>query len=134
MARMPSARCAWERRAAALKIVTLVVRQAWGAGGPVLRQITGPQVGGIGSVGPLALPRYSVLGGDGIEPGAEAGCSILPGFIFRQARTEYKSPLLQSLQSNLHLQHLSRRTEDAYVYGPSGSSVSVAFGTLPSWA
>ena len=29
---------------------------------------------------------------------------------------QYKSPLLQSLQSNLRLQHLSRRTEDAYVY------------------
>jgi hypothetical protein len=28
----------------------------------------------------------------------------------------YKSPLLQSLQSNLRLQHLSRRTEAAYVY------------------
>jgi hypothetical protein len=27
----------------------------------------------------------------------------------------YKSPLLQSLQSNLRLQHMSRRTEDAYV-------------------
>jgi hypothetical protein len=29
---------------------------------------------------------------------------------------QYKSPLLRSLQSNLRLQHLSRRTEDAYVY------------------
>ena len=29
---------------------------------------------------------------------------------------QYKSPLLQSLQSNLRLQHLSRRTEEAYVY------------------
>jgi len=29
---------------------------------------------------------------------------------------QYKSPLLQSLQSNLRLQHLSRRTEAAYVY------------------
>ena len=29
---------------------------------------------------------------------------------------QYKSPLLQSLQSNLPLQHLSRRTETAYVY------------------
>jgi hypothetical protein len=28
----------------------------------------------------------------------------------------YKSPLLQSLQSNLRLQHLSRRTEAAYMY------------------
>jgi integron integrase len=28
----------------------------------------------------------------------------------------YKSPLLRSLQSNLRLQHLSRRTEAAYVY------------------
>jgi integrase len=28
----------------------------------------------------------------------------------------YKSPLLQSLQSNLRLQHLSRRTEAAYIY------------------
>ena len=29
---------------------------------------------------------------------------------------QYKSPLLQSLQSNLRLQHLSRRTETAYIY------------------
>jgi integrase len=29
---------------------------------------------------------------------------------------QYKSPLLQSLQSNLRLQHLSRRTEEAYIY------------------
>jgi site-specific recombinase XerD len=29
---------------------------------------------------------------------------------------QYKSPLLQSLQSNLRLQHLSRRTEAAYIY------------------
>jgi hypothetical protein len=29
---------------------------------------------------------------------------------------QYKSPLLQSLQLNLRLQHLSRRTEVAYVY------------------
>jgi integron integrase len=29
---------------------------------------------------------------------------------------QYKSPLLQSLQTNLRLQHLSRRTEAAYVY------------------
>jgi len=29
---------------------------------------------------------------------------------------QYKSPLLQSLQSNLRLQHLSRRTEASYVY------------------
>jgi integron integrase len=29
---------------------------------------------------------------------------------------QYKSPLLQALQSNLRLQHLSRRTEAAYVY------------------
>ena len=29
---------------------------------------------------------------------------------------QYKSPLLQSLQSNLRLQHMSRRTEEAYVY------------------
>jgi len=29
---------------------------------------------------------------------------------------QHKSPLLQSLQSNLRLQHLSRRTEEAYVY------------------
>ena len=29
---------------------------------------------------------------------------------------QYKSPLLQSLQSNLRLRHLSRRTETAYVY------------------
>ncbi len=29
---------------------------------------------------------------------------------------QHKSPLLQSLQSNLRLQHLSRRTEAAYVY------------------
>lgn len=29
---------------------------------------------------------------------------------------QYKSPLLRSLQSNLRLQHLSRRTETAYVY------------------
>ena len=29
---------------------------------------------------------------------------------------QYKSPLLQSLQSNLRLRHLSRRTEAAYVY------------------
>jgi site-specific recombinase XerD len=29
---------------------------------------------------------------------------------------QYKSPLLQSLQSNLRLQHLSRHTEAAYVY------------------
>jgi hypothetical protein len=28
----------------------------------------------------------------------------------------YNSPLLQSLQSNLRMQHLSRRTEEAYVY------------------
>ena len=34
----------------------------------------------------------------------------------RQPRVQYKSPLLQSLQSNLRLQHLSRRTEAAYVY------------------
>ena len=34
----------------------------------------------------------------------------------RQARMQYKSPLLQSLQSNLRLQHLSRRTETAYIY------------------
>ena len=33
-----------------------------------------------------------------------------------QARVQYKSPLLQALQSNLRLQHLSRRTEVAYVY------------------
>jgi integron integrase len=29
---------------------------------------------------------------------------------------QYKSPLLQCLQSNLRLQHLSRRTETAYIY------------------
>jgi integron integrase len=29
---------------------------------------------------------------------------------------QYKSPLLQSMQSNLRLQHLSRRTEEAYIY------------------
>jgi integron integrase len=29
---------------------------------------------------------------------------------------QYNSPLLQSLQSNLRLQHLSRRTEEAYLY------------------
>ena len=29
---------------------------------------------------------------------------------------QYNSPLLQSLQSNLRMQHLSRRTEEAYVY------------------
>jgi integron integrase len=29
---------------------------------------------------------------------------------------QYKSQLLQSLQSNMRLQHLSRRTEEAYVY------------------
>ena len=29
---------------------------------------------------------------------------------------QYKSLLLQSLQSNLRLQHLSRRTETAYIY------------------
>jgi integron integrase len=29
---------------------------------------------------------------------------------------QHKSPLLQSLQSNLRLQHLSRRTEAAYIY------------------
>ena len=29
---------------------------------------------------------------------------------------QYKSPLLQALQSNLRLQHMSRRTEAAYVY------------------
>lgn len=29
---------------------------------------------------------------------------------------QYKSPLLRSLQSNLRLQHLSRRTEAAYIY------------------
>ncbi len=29
---------------------------------------------------------------------------------------QYKSPLLQSLQANLRLQHFSRRTETAYVY------------------
>jgi site-specific recombinase XerD len=29
---------------------------------------------------------------------------------------QYKSPLLQSLRSNLRLQHMSRRTEAAYVY------------------
>jgi hypothetical protein len=29
---------------------------------------------------------------------------------------QYKSPLLQSLQSNLRPQHLSRHTEAAYVY------------------
>jgi integrase len=29
---------------------------------------------------------------------------------------QYKSPFLQTLQSNLRLQHLSRRTETAYVY------------------
>jgi hypothetical protein len=29
---------------------------------------------------------------------------------------QYKSPLLQALQSNLRLRHLSRRTEAAYVY------------------
>ena len=29
---------------------------------------------------------------------------------------QYNSPLLQSLQSNLRLQHLSRRTEAAYIY------------------
>jgi integrase len=33
-----------------------------------------------------------------------------------QIRMQYKSPLLQSLQSNLRLQHMSRRTEDAYIY------------------
>jgi hypothetical protein len=31
-------------------------------------------------------------------------------------RMQYKSPLLQSLQSNMRLQHLSRRTEEAHVY------------------
>lgn len=29
---------------------------------------------------------------------------------------QHKSPLLQALRSNLRLQHMSRRTEDAYVY------------------
>jgi Phage integrase, N-terminal SAM-like domain len=29
---------------------------------------------------------------------------------------QYKSPLLQALQSNLRLRHMSRRTESAYVY------------------
>ena len=33
----------------------------------------------------------------------------------RQAPVQYKSPLLQSLQSTLRLQHLSRRTEAGYV-------------------
>ncbi len=39
-------------------------------------------------------------------------CPVIPG----QVRMQYKSPLLQSLQSNMRLQHLSRRTEEAYVY------------------
>jgi integrase len=34
----------------------------------------------------------------------------------RPVPMQYKSPLLQALQSNLRLQHLSRRTEAAYVY------------------
>lgn len=34
----------------------------------------------------------------------------------RPGSVQYKSPLLQSLQSNLRLRHLSRRTEEAYVY------------------
>ncbi len=46
----------------------------------------------------------------------------------RQARVQYNSPLLNSLQTNLRLQHLSRRTEAAYVYWPSGSSASPASG------
>jgi hypothetical protein len=29
---------------------------------------------------------------------------------------QYKSPLLQALQANLRLRHMSRRTEAAYVY------------------
>ena len=33
-----------------------------------------------------------------------------------EAPIQYKSHLLQSLQSHLRLQHLSRRTEAAYVY------------------
>jgi hypothetical protein len=38
------------------------------------------------------------------------------GVSCRQTPVQYKSPLLRSLQSNLRLQHLSRRTEAAYVY------------------
>jgi len=34
----------------------------------------------------------------------------------RQRRMQYKSPLLQSLQSNLRLPHLGQRTEAAYAY------------------
>ena len=41
---------------------------------------------------------------------------------------QYKSPLLQSLQSNLRLQHLSRRTEAAYVYW---TKFGIAFARSP---
>jgi hypothetical protein len=53
---------------------------------------------------------------EGIEPGGWDRPLAIAGVHFRQARMQYKSPLLQSLQSNLRLQHLSRRTEAAYVY------------------
>jgi hypothetical protein len=56
------------------------------------------------------------LGRMEIEPGGWTGRSIFAGIHFGQTRMQYKSPLLQSLQSNLRLQHLSRRTEAAYVY------------------
>lgn len=36
--------------------------------------------------------------------------------MLKQDRMQYKSPLLHSLQSNLRLQHLSRRTEATYIY------------------
>lgn len=46
----------------------------------------------------------------------QARQEIIGPTIYRQVRVQYKSQLLQSLQSNLRLQHMSRRTEEAYVY------------------
>jgi integrase len=47
---------------------------------------------------------------------AVAGQRILARPSRGQVRVQYKSQLLQSLQSNLRLQHMSRRTEEAYIY------------------
>jgi hypothetical protein len=63
------------------------------------------------SAAPLLGPQS-----DGIEPGGPELALDIPGVQCRVVRTLYKSPLLQSLQSNLSLQHLSQRTEAAYVY------------------
>jgi integron integrase len=52
----------------------------------------------------------------GRDPCCGSGGGIFRASGLRQARVQFKSRLLQTLHTNLRLQHLSRRTEAAYVY------------------